>query len=136
VSCKRSVVDGEAVWLERAFEESEVLEAPSLDDFSSAFFYYCWEVLNIDIMNVFYKFHARGKFKRSLNTSFIALIPMKAGTADVKDSNHINLVIGVYKIFFSVHVNRLKLVLEKVISRSHYAFIRGRQILDSVLIAK
>jgi hypothetical protein len=38
VSCKRSVVDGEALWLERAFEESEVLEAPSLDDFSSAFF--------------------------------------------------------------------------------------------------
>jgi uncharacterized protein (DUF1697 family) len=31
--------------------------------------------------------------------------------------------------------NRLKAVLEKVISRSQNAFIRDRQVLDSILIA-
>lgn len=43
---------------------------------------------------------------------------------------------SVYKIIFKVLHNKLKAMLEKVISRSHNAFIRGRQILDLVLIAK
>jgi hypothetical protein len=47
----------------------------------------------------------------------------------------ISLVGGVYKIISQVLANLLKMVLEKIISGSQYAFIRGRKILDSVLIA-
>lgn len=39
----------------------------------------------------------------------------------------------IYKIISKVLANNLKTVLEKVISKSHYTFIRGRQILHSVL---
>jgi hypothetical protein len=42
---------------------------------------------------------------------------------------------GIYKIISKVLQNRLKTVLEKIISRSQNAFIRERQILDYVLIA-
>lgn len=42
---------------------------------------------------------------------------------------------GIYKIISKVLQNRSKTVLEKIISRSQNAFIRERQILDSVLIA-
>jgi hypothetical protein len=42
---------------------------------------------------------------------------------------------GVYKIIAIVLANRLKSVLEKVISKSQSAFIKGRQILDPILIA-
>ena len=41
------------------------------DGFSLAFFQACWEVLKKDIMVVFSDFHARGKFEKSLNSTFI-----------------------------------------------------------------
>jgi len=40
-----------------------------------AFFQACWDVVRVDIMKVFDDFHARGLFEKSLNASFISLIP-------------------------------------------------------------
>jgi hypothetical protein len=126
------------------FEEREVLEvvkamngdkAPGPDGYSMAFFQACWDVLKEDIMKVFRDFHARGKFERSLNATFIALIPKIPGAVDPKDFRPISLVSGIYKIIAKILANRLKMVLEKIISKSQNAFIRGRQILDPVLIA-
>lgn len=110
-------------------------KAPCPDGFSLAFFQHCWGILREEFMNVSPEFHAQGKIERSLNASFVALIPKKARAVDIKYFRPISLVRNVYKIIFKVLANRLKVVLEKVISRSHNAFIRGRQILDSVLIA-
>jgi hypothetical protein len=42
---------------------------------------------------------------------------------------------SIYKIIAKVLANKLKSVLEKVISKSQSAFIKGRQILDLILIA-
>jgi hypothetical protein len=71
-----SIGTEKAMWMERAFEESEAL---CLDGFSLAFCQSCWEVLKEDSMNVFHEFHAQRKFERSLNATFISLIPKKVG---------------------------------------------------------
>jgi hypothetical protein len=42
---------------------------------------------------------------------------------------------GIYKIIAKVLANRLKTVLEKVIAKFQSAFIKGRQILDPIIIA-
>lgn len=41
----------------------------------------------------------------------------------------------IYNIIAKIIANRLKLVLENIVSKSENAFIQGRQILDHVLIA-
>jgi hypothetical protein len=71
-------------------------------------------------------FIVRWRFEKSINATFISLIPKKVGVADIKDFHPISLVGAVYKIISKVLVNRLKQVLEKIISNSHNAFIKGR----------
>lgn len=54
---------------------------------------------------------------------------------DVRDFRPISLVGGIYKIISKVLANKFKSVVGKIISNTQNAFIGGRQILDSMLIA-
>jgi hypothetical protein len=91
-------------------------------------------MLKDDIMKVFRDFHARGKSERRLNATFIALVLKILGAVDPKDFCPISFVSDIYKIIANILANRLNMVLEKIISKSQNTFIRGRQILDPVLI--
>jgi hypothetical protein len=120
-------IDEEASSLERLFKKSEVLEvvkgmnnekALDPDGFTMAFFKVCWNVIKVDVMGMFHGYHARSNFEKSLNATFIALIPKKPETiVDVKDFRPISLVSGIYKIIVKVLANRLRRVMEKIISK-------------------
>lgn len=43
--------------------------------FSMAFFQQCWSILKDEILVVFQNFHTLGIFDRSLNETFLVLIP-------------------------------------------------------------
>ena len=68
----------------------------------------------------------RGQYEKSLNATFISLIPKKSDAAEVKDFRPISLIGTVYKIIAKVLVNRLKEVIRDVISESQNAFVKNR----------
>jgi hypothetical protein len=139
-----SLDEVEASSLQLPFAKNEVLEvvkgmnrykAPGPNGFSIAFFQDCWDVIKTELVGVFQDFHTHSKFVKSTNAIFLALIPKKYGAMDLKDFRPISHVRGVYKIIAKVLANRLKKVVDKIISKPQNAFVKGSQILDSVFIA-
>ena len=117
-----STTDAET--LEKPFEDSEIFnvmknfrgnKALGPDGFSLAFYQSCWNSVGPDVMAVCKEFHDHGQFEKSLNTTFLALIPKKAGAVEIKDFRPISLVGRVYKIIAKALANRLSAVLGKLI---------------------
>ena len=107
-------------WLERRFENEEILrvvkelegdKAPCPDGFSMAFYHHYWRVVKSDVLAVFEEFYQFSKFEKSLNATFLALIPKKNSASNIRDFRPISLVESVYKILAKVLANRLKEVL-------------------------
>ena len=97
--------------LVRAFSEEEVRnaindlgkeKAPGPDGFNIAFFQHCWDAVKRDLMVFFSDFHARGVFHKSLNATFLCLIPKMPGADDITKFRPISLVGSVYKILAKV----------------------------------
>ena len=69
-------------------------------------------------MSFFKEFYEPNKFVKSLNATFLVLIPKKCTANDIKDLRLISLVGGLYKILTKVLTNRIKRIMGLVISQS------------------
>lgn len=134
-----SIDQVEADGLDGKFEEVEVFEAlnslcgdkaPGLDGLSIAFVQKCWVVIKDDLLKIFGEFFVQAKLEKSLNATFIALIPKKWEVVDVRDFRPISLLGSVYKIISKVLALRLVKVVGNLISPAQFAFIGGRQIVE------
>ena len=93
----------EAENLEIPFSETEVhsalLEmngdkAPRPDGFTMAFWQSCWDFVKDEILEMFKEFHEQSSFLKSLNNTFLILIPKKGGAEDLGDFRPISLLGG------------------------------------------
>lgn len=69
------------------------------------------------------------------NNSFIILVPKKAKLESMKDLRPIALCNVIYKIAAKVCANRMKSMLEGLISSAQSAFVPGRLITDNIMLA-
>ena len=91
-----------------------------------AFYHHCWGVVERDVLTVFEEFYQHNKFEKSLNATFIALIPKKNGASNIRHFIPISLVGSVYKILAKALANRLKEVLDQLIFEAQNSFVGGR----------
>ncbi|XP_030971912.1 uncharacterized protein LOC115992014 [Quercus lobata] len=121
--------------LEREFEKEEIIvalreakgdKAPGPNGFTMAFFQKCWCVLEKDILALFADFHKECIFEKSLNATFLCLIPKKLSAVNIRDFCPISLLGSLYKLLSKVLAHRLRCVLDKLISNSQNSFVGGR----------
>lgn len=110
-------------------------KAPGPDGFNFKFIKEAWKFIQEDVIQFFLEFHSNGRLVSSLNSTFIGLIPKRAGASEFKDFRPISLVGYFYKLLAKTLSARLKSVMSRVIGASQAAFMGVRQIMDAILIA-
>ena len=97
----------EAENLERSFTEDEIHaalmemngdKAPSPDGFTMAFWQSCWDFVKEEILEMFKDFYEHSSFLKSLNNTFLVLIPKKSGAEDLGDFRPISLLGGASQV--------------------------------------
>ncbi|XP_022026490.1 uncharacterized protein LOC110927176 [Helianthus annuus] len=133
----------EAQLLESPFSRQEIKaaafdcgdeRAPGPDGINFRFVKHFWSVLEDDFYNILVAFYESGVINVGCGSSFIALIPKIKDPLGLKDYRPISLIGIINKVISKLLANRLKKVLDTVVTPSQSAFIGGRFILDGPLI--
>ena len=115
--------------------EMALFKAPGLDGMPPLFFQTYWIDVSMDITQVVLSSLNFSSILKSINHTFITLIPKVNNPEKVYDFRPIGLCNVIYKIISKVIVNRLKPMLNSIISETQSAFITDKLITDNILIA-
>jgi hypothetical protein len=107
--------------------------APGPDGFPTEFFQIFWDLIQMDILNLFKDFYVGNLKIERLNYGMVTLLLKVDNAVDMKNFRPICLLNVCYKTISKVLNNRLASCITKVISDSQYGFIKNRYIMDGVI---
>ncbi|XP_019465331.1 PREDICTED: uncharacterized protein LOC109363522 [Lupinus angustifolius] len=125
------------------FKEDEIKEAvwscegeksPGPDGYNFTFIKKIWDCVKNDVFAMVDDFFISGNLAKGCISSFIVLIPKTGSPLGLGDYRPISLVGCIYKIISKLLTGRIKKVMHLIISYCQYAFIKGRCIMDGVVI--
>ncbi|XP_026399652.1 uncharacterized protein LOC113295538 [Papaver somniferum] len=124
--------------LDEIFSTIKIMEpwkSPGPDGFSARFFRDNWNIVSDQVVEHVQNFFKTEFLLKNLNYSFIALIPNVQNPSSPNDFRPISLANTVYKIISKILTNRLKPLLDTIISPFQSAFVSNRQIQDNIIIS-
>jgi len=136
-----SISDEDAKGLTIPFREEEItgvvlsadgLKCPGPDGFNFSFYKRFWNLLKREVGTMFNQFYH--SVPRSFSSYFVTLIPKVSSPSSLSDSCPISLLGSLYKLVAKVLAGRLAPIMDKLISSNQSAFIKGRQLVDGVVV--
>jgi hypothetical protein len=117
-----------------AIFDMEHNKAPGLDGFPAKFYQKFWDVIKGDLLQMFHELHTGTLPLFSPNFGLITLIPKVQQANQIQQYRPICLLNVSFKIFTKVATNRVNVIVDHLISLTQIAFMRGRNILEGVVI--
>jgi ribonuclease HI len=111
------------------------IKAPGPDGLPGRFFQRNWAIMKQEVIGAVKDFFRSGKMAEGVNDTVIVLIPKGPNPESLADYRSISLCNVVYKIISKCLVNRLRPILDSIISETQSAFVPGRLITDNAIIA-
>lgn len=110
-------------------------KTPGPDGFTGEFFRKTWDIIGADLTKAVLEFFQSGQMLRQWNCTAISLIPKTIGAKKLVDFRPISLCNVVYKIVSKILARRLQEITPEMISSNQSAFVKGRLLVENVLLA-
>ncbi|KAK9704967.1 hypothetical protein RND81_07G023700 [Saponaria officinalis] len=111
-------------------------KAPGPDGFTSQFYKDAWGIVGVSVIKAVQSFFGSGKLLKEINHTLVTLVLKVEIPVGVAQFRPIACCNTLYKCITKVLSSRLGRVLPDIISSNQSAFIKGRDIVENVLICQ
>ncbi|KAL0401945.1 UNVERIFIED_CONTAM: LINE-1 reverse transcriptase [Sesamum latifolium] len=122
--------------IKQAVFDIDETKAPGPDDYSSGFFKAAWPIVGREVTRAIMDFFITGRLLKQVNSTLISLIPKVNKPMVVAEFRPVSCCNVLYKVITKILVQRMRGILDKLISPSQNAFVPGRSIGDNILLAQ
>lgn len=92
-------------------------------------------VIRVEFIIAVQPFFAKGFLPKGVNTTILALIPKKTLAREMKDYMPISYCNVIYKVILKIIANVLKVTLPDFIALNQSLFVKGRLLIENLLLA-
>jgi hypothetical protein len=121
--------------IDEALSQMHPLKSPGPDGFSACFYQRSWSSIRSEVGKAVLDFVNYGIFDPLVNSTYIVLVPKKNRPSCVIDYRPISLCNVLYKLMAKVLADRMKKMLNYIISQNQSTFLPGRLITDNIIVA-
>ncbi|KAL0445468.1 UNVERIFIED_CONTAM: hypothetical protein Slati_1674700 [Sesamum latifolium] len=122
--------------IKQAVFDIDETKAPGPDGYSSGFFKATWPIVGREVTWAIMDFFVTGRLLKQVNSTLISLIPKVNNPTVVAEFRPISCCNVLYKAITKIVIQRMRGILDKLISPSQNAFVPGRSIGDNILLAQ
>ncbi|CAN0841413.1 Transposon TX1 uncharacterized 149 kDa protein [Linum grandiflorum] len=145
VGCvERRVTEADNRLLLAPFTDEEIREAmfsmnpdkaPGPDGFNPGFYQKFWHLVGSHVTSSCKEWMMKGELPQFVQNTTIVLLPKGDRPQTMKEWRPISLCNVLYRLVAKVLANRLRRVMPALVAEEQAAFVRGRSIVDNILIA-